>query len=57
MPLSQEDLDILACPICHTPVRLVNDDTALKCDLCKRVYPIRDGFPCMIPDDATVVPD
>ena len=32
MPIDAELLEILACPACKTPVRLVKDGTALKCD-------------------------
>jgi len=54
--LDPELLEILACPICKTAVRLVKDDTALKCDTCHRVYPIRDDIPVMLVDQATIEP-
>jgi uncharacterized protein YbaR (Trm112 family) len=47
-------LEILVCPACKTPVRLVKKDTALKCDKCHRVYPIKDDIPVMLIDEATV---
>jgi uncharacterized protein YbaR (Trm112 family) len=47
-------LEILACPVCKTPVELVKDDTALKCGKCYRVYPIRDDIPIMLIDEATI---
>jgi LSD1 subclass zinc finger protein len=46
-------LEILVCPECKTPVRLVNGDTGLKCDTCRRVYPIKDDIPVMLIDEAT----
>jgi hypothetical protein len=46
-------LEILVCPECKTPVRLVHDDTGLKCDTCGRVYPIKDDIPVMLIDEAT----
>jgi uncharacterized protein YbaR (Trm112 family) len=54
MPVDQELLDILACPNCKTPVKLVKNGTALKCGTCSRVYPIRDDIPVMLLDEATV---
>ncbi len=54
MPISQELLDILACPLCKTPVKLTPDNSALKCETCKRVYPIRDEIPVMMLDQATI---
>lgn len=54
MAISQELLEILACPICRTPVRLTSDGKGLKCGTCRRVYPIRDDRPVMIPDEARI---
>ena len=54
MAVDQQLLDILACPACKTPVVLVKDGTALKCDSCHRVYPIIDDIPVMLVDEATI---
>ena len=54
MPVDAELLEILACPSCKTAVRLVKNGTALKCDTCHRVYPIKDDIPVMLIDEATV---
>lgn len=54
MPIDPELLEILACPACKTPVTLVKDGTALKCEQCHRVYPIKDDIPVMLIDEATV---
>lgn len=54
MAVPQELLDILVCPICKTPVRLVSSGAGLKCATCFRVYPIKDDIPVMLPDEATV---
>ena len=54
MALSQDLLDILACPACKAPVELKSDGSGLKCAACKRVYPIRDDIPVMLIDEATV---
>lgn len=56
MPIDAELLEILACPACKTPVRLVKDGAALKCDSCHRVYAIKDDIPVMLLDEATVEP-
>lgn len=53
MPVDPALLEILVCPACKTPVRLVNNDTALRCDTCRRVYPIKDDIPVMLIDEAT----
>ena len=47
-------LEILVCPACKLPVRLIKDGTALKCDKCRRVYPIKDDIPVMLLDEAKI---
>ena len=47
-------LEILVCPECKTPVTLVKNGTALKCERCRRVYPIKDDIPVMLVDEATI---
>lgn len=54
MAIDPQLLEILACPACKTPVQLVKDGTALKCNSCKRVYPIKDDIPVMLVDEATI---
>jgi uncharacterized protein YbaR (Trm112 family) len=54
MPIDAELLEILACPNCKTPVKLVRNGTALKCETCRRVYPIKDDIPVMLIDEAVV---
>jgi len=54
MSIDAKLLDILACPKCKTPVQLVNSDSGLKCQTCQRVYPIKDGIPVMLIDEATI---
>ena len=57
MAVSQELLDILVCPVCKTPVTMTTDRSGLKCQTCRRVYPIRDDIPVMLPEEATVAPE
>lgn len=54
MPISQELLEILVCPLCKERVKLTSDNQGLKCEKCKRVYPIKDDIPVMLIDEATV---
>ncbi|HEX4075815.1 MAG TPA: Trm112 family protein [Candidatus Acidoferrales bacterium] len=54
MPVSQELLEILACPLCKTPVKLTPNHQGLKCATCHRVYPIRSDIPVMLVDEATI---
>jgi len=54
MPVPQELLDILVCPVCKTPVRPTADGSGLKCENCRRIYPIRDEIPVMLPEEARI---
>lgn len=57
MSLSKELLDILACPACKGKVILLEDGTALVCPACGLKYPIRDGIPVMLADEAEKIGD
>lgn len=48
-------LEILACP-CehHAPVAPVGD--SLRCTRCATTFPVRDGIPVMLLDEATPGP-
>lgn len=48
--IDKELLDILACPLCKTPVKLEGEK--IVCTQCGRRYPIRDGIPVMLIDEA-----
>ena len=43
-------LKILACPVCQTAVELIHE--RLVCRRCGRRYPIRDGIPVMLVEEA-----
>jgi len=54
MAISKELLEILVCPHCKADVVLKQDESGLKCVQCRRVYPIRDGIPVMLIDEAKI---
>ncbi len=45
-------LEILACPICHGDLKLTEDEKFLKCEKCRKLYPIRDGIPILLVEEA-----
>jgi uncharacterized protein len=51
--INQDLLKILACPKCKTPV--VQDGDTIRCTNrnCGLIYPIRDGIPVMLIEEAT----
>lgn len=54
MAIPQELLEILVCPVDKAPVKLLADGRGLKCEACKRVYPVRDEIPVMLPEEAKI---
>ena len=48
--IDKELLETLACPACKTPVRLEGD--RLVCTSCARRFPVRDGIPVMLIEEA-----
>jgi uncharacterized protein YbaR (Trm112 family) len=53
MTLDPEFLQLLACPECKSELRLKGDDR-LVCTQCRRVYPIKDGIPVLLVEEATI---
>ena len=48
-----ELLPLLACPSDdHAPLRLDEEAGELACTACDRSYPIRDGIPVLLLDEA-----
>ncbi len=50
--ISQELLDILACPKCKGEVTLTEKKDGLVCEGCKLLYEIREDIPIMLIDEA-----
>ncbi len=57
MAVSQELLDILACPKCKGDIHLNNANDGLICETCKLLYEIRDDIPIMLIDEAKPLDD
>jgi uncharacterized protein len=54
--LDRELLDLLACPSDdHAPLR--EEAGELICTFCRSRYPIEDGIPVLLMDDATPGPN
>ncbi len=50
--ISKELLEILACPKCKGDVHMNEAGDGLTCPACGLLYPIRDGFPVMLVEEA-----
>ncbi len=47
-------LEGLVCPVpeCRKPLTLAADENSLQCTGCGRIYPVRDGIPIVLIDQA-----
>ncbi|MFE9257110.1 Trm112 family protein [Streptomyces sp. NPDC006879] len=57
MPLEAGLLEILACPACHSPLRdesadQTNPELVCTGTDCGLAYPVRDGIPVLLVDEA-----
>ena len=50
--MNAELLKILVCPKCKGNIELAKDEAGLECAACRLVYPIKDGIPVMLVDEA-----
>jgi uncharacterized protein YbaR (Trm112 family) len=49
-------LDILVCPICKGPLLYHKPQQELICKADRLAYPVKDGIPVMLEDDARKLP-
>ena len=47
--ISQEILDILACPVCKGSLKYTQDKKSVQCTQCKIKYPVENGIPVILP--------
>ena len=52
MAISEELLEILACPKCKGNINLNDTQDGLICNHCKLLYEIKDDIPIMLIDEA-----
>ena len=55
MTLAPELLDILVCPQCKGDLEYRPDEAVLICHSCRLAYPVEDGIPIMLIDEAKPV--
>ncbi|MEW6220336.1 MAG: Trm112 family protein [Thermodesulfobacteriota bacterium] len=54
--ISQELLEILACPQCKGALTLTPQGDGLICAACRLLYEIRDDIPIMLVEEARKLP-
>lgn len=52
MTIPQQLLEILVCPKCRGELEYRESEPSLVCHQCKLKYPVRDGIPIMLIDEA-----
>ena len=52
MKLARELLAILVCPRCKGEIEPTNDESYLVCRACRLKYPVVDGIPLMLTEEA-----
>ena len=52
MAISQELLEILACPKCKGDIYLNETKDGLICEACRLIYEIKDDIPIMLIEEA-----
>ena len=50
--IDRQLLSILACPVTKAPLILSEDGTELLCPASRLAYPIRDGIPVLLEEQA-----
>ncbi len=45
-------IDLLVCPLCKGPLVYLKDAQELACKADRLAFPIRDGIPVMLEDEA-----
>ena len=50
--MDSKQLDILACPVCKGPLRWHRDSQQLVCRGDRLAFPVSDGIPVMLEDEA-----
>ena len=54
MTIDKELLEILICPNCRGEIEYRSDDELIVClGRCRYRYPVRDGIPVMLIEEAT----
>lgn len=48
-------LNILACPACNAPLEQQNNSPGLLCGNCGLLFPVIDGIPVLLIDEATPI--
>jgi uncharacterized protein YbaR (Trm112 family) len=54
--ISQDFLEMLRCPLDPAHTRLDQTPEGLVCQRCRLRFPVKDGIPCMLVEEARLPP-
>lgn len=57
MEIDAKLLEILVCPLTHGPLRYDREGQELVSERAGLAYPVQDGIPVMLPDEARKIDD
>ncbi|MBI6548509.1 Trm112 family protein [Xenorhabdus lircayensis] len=49
-------LEIIACPVCHGKLSYDKENLELICKLDRLAFPVRDGIPVLLENEARALP-
>lgn len=55
--ISEQLLELLACPLCHEALSVESGPGGLLCQRCRLLFPVRNDIPVLLPDQARRVAD
>jgi len=50
--MEKKQIEIMACPECQTKLAYDKSSKELVCDNCKLAFPVKDGIPVMLIEEA-----
>ena len=56
LSMDKRILDVLVCPVCKSSLHYVEADQELICKADRLAFPVRDGMPIMLEDEAREIP-
>lgn len=56
MSISPELIELVRCPRCHGELKLRAPEEGFECHACRLLYPIVDGIPQFLVDEAQPLP-
>jgi len=55
--MDKKQIDMMACPECQGKLEYIKESKELSCETCKLAFPVRDGIPVMLIEEARKLTD